>query len=275
MRPTEHEAKAFHQSACAPQATHPRRIRASSSSRESLEEEKRRAVASRNSFEWPPFVVQGANGREGQFVARKRRRNDFRPPFVHPESRLAVPRAYPSMLVSPVGLEDGLCHPHPVRADPATPSAALEHVYALYRFARHLTGSGSDAEDLVQETYARALGARNQFVEGTNLRAWLFRILRNAYIDDYRRAQKGPVLRGLLGDDDGPDIAGASREVLRGDDELDRLRTVVARDGLHRVTRPPARSSSRHPVLGALSEPKIAGPWPSWPRAKSGYLFPV
>jgi RNA polymerase sigma-70 factor (ECF subfamily) len=142
---------------------------------------------------------------------------------------LAAPRAHPLTLVPPVGSEDELCYPRSVRTEPATPSAALEHVDALYRLARHLTGSDSDAEDLVQETYARALGARNQFVAGTNLRAWLFRILRNAYIDAYRRAQKSPVLGGLE-DDDRPDIAGASREVLRGDDELDRLRTVVARD---------------------------------------------
>jgi RNA polymerase sigma-70 factor (ECF subfamily) len=114
------------------------------------------------------------------------------------------------------------------RTGPTTPSAALEHLDALYRLARHLTRSDSDAEDLVQETYARALGARNQFVAGTNLRAWIFRILRNAYID-YRRAQKSPSLGGLE-DDERLDIAGASREVLRGDGELDRLRTVVARD---------------------------------------------
>jgi RNA polymerase sigma-70 factor, ECF subfamily len=133
------------------------------------------------------------------------------------------------MLVPPVGADDELCYPRSVRTEPATPSAALEYVDALYRLARHLTGSDSDAEDLVQETYARALGARNQFVAGTNLRAWLFRILRNAYIDAYRRAQKSPVVGGLE-DDDRPEIAGAQREVLRGDDELDRLRSVVARD---------------------------------------------
>jgi RNA polymerase sigma factor (sigma-70 family) len=187
------------------------------------------AAPSRNPFELPPFVVQGANGREGRFVARKSRWNGPRPPFVHPDNRLAAPRAYPLMLVPPVGSEDGLCYPRSMGTRPATPSAALEHVDALYRLARHLTGSDSDAEDLVQETYARALGARNQFVAGTNLRAWLFRILRNAYIDAYRRAQKSPVLGGLE-DDDRPDTAGALREVLRGDDELDRLRTVVARD---------------------------------------------
>ena len=142
---------------------------------------------------------------------------------------MATARPYPLTLVAPVGSDDELCYPRPVRTEPAMPSAALEHVDALYRLARHLTGSDSDAEDLVQETYAHALGARHQFALGTNLRAWLFRILRNAYIDAYRRAQKSPVLGGLE-DDDQPERAAASREALRGDDELDRLRTVVARD---------------------------------------------
>ena len=106
----------------------------------------------------------------------------------------------------------------------------LEYVDALYRLARHLTGEDSDAEDLVQETYARALGASHQFRAGTNLRAWLFRILRNAYLDAYRRTQKTPV-RGSLDDEENPPRAApSSQEMLRGDDELDRLRSVVARD---------------------------------------------
>ena len=96
--------------------------------------------------------------------------------------------------------------------------------------ARHLTGEDSDAEDLVQETYARALGASHQFRAGTNLRAWLFRILRNAYLDAYRRTQKTPV-RGSLDDEENPPRAApSSQETSRGDDELDRLRSVVARD---------------------------------------------
>jgi RNA polymerase sigma-70 factor (ECF subfamily) len=142
---------------------------------------------------------------------------------------LAAAPQHPLTLLPPVGLNDGLCYPRPVRPEPAIATAALEHVDALYRLARRLTGSDSDAEDLVQETYARALDARDQFGAGTNLRAWLFRILRNAHIDAYRRAQKSPVLGGLE-DDERPEHAAASREALRGDDELDRLRTVVARD---------------------------------------------
>ena len=109
------------------------------------------------------------------------------------------------------------------------PRTALDHLDALYRVARSLTGRDDDAEDLVQETYARATAGWAQFAAGTNLRAWLFRILRNAFIDAYRRARTNPV-RGRLEDDLASDDTTTSREPLRGDAELERLRGVVTAD---------------------------------------------
>ncbi|WPB79906.1 sigma-70 family RNA polymerase sigma factor [Archangium violaceum] len=70
---------------------------------------------------------------------------------------------------------------------------ALAHADALYNFARWLVRTPSDAEDLVQETYARALGAAHQFEPGSNLKAWLFRILRNTYLDGQRRSSSESV----------------------------------------------------------------------------------
>lgn len=64
--------------------------------------------------------------------------------------------------------------------------ACLEHLDALYASALRLTRSSSDAEELVQDTYLRALRFGHKFEWGTNLKAWLFRIQTNAFINEYR-----------------------------------------------------------------------------------------
>lgn len=76
---------------------------------------------------------------------------------------------------------------------------SLTHIDALYRTALRMTRSPADAEDLVQETYLRAFRALHQFTEGTNLRAWLFRILTNTYINEYRKRQRRPTNTSLDG----------------------------------------------------------------------------
>jgi RNA polymerase sigma-70 factor, ECF subfamily len=67
----------------------------------------------------------------------------------------------------------------------------------VYRVARHLVGSREEADDLMQETYARAFRSWRSFQPGTNLRAWLLRILTNLNIDRGRRRQRTPDLQPL------------------------------------------------------------------------------
>jgi len=71
---------------------------------------------------------------------------------------------------------------------------ALGHMRQLHAKASRMTRDHTDAEDLVQETYARAFASFHQFKEGTNLKAWLNRILTNTFISNYRRKQREPVL---------------------------------------------------------------------------------
>src|SRR5688572_31095717 len=67
-----------------------------------------------------------------------------------------------------------------------TEEQALEHIDGLYRTALRLTRNPADAEDLVQETYLRAFRFRDRFIAGSNLRAWLFKILSNTAISRFR-----------------------------------------------------------------------------------------
>ncbi|MDO5066330.1 MAG: sigma-70 family RNA polymerase sigma factor [Propionibacteriaceae bacterium] len=73
---------------------------------------------------------------------------------------------------------------------------ALSHLDRLYSAALRMTGNPADAEDLVQETYAKALKGRESFKDGTNMKAWLYRILTNAHISTWRKAERSPKLSG-------------------------------------------------------------------------------
>ncbi len=70
--------------------------------------------------------------------------------------------------------------------------AASPYMDALYSAAMRMTRNRADAEDLVQETYLRAYRGYDRFEEGTNLRAWLYRILTNTFINSYRAKQRRP-----------------------------------------------------------------------------------
>ena len=73
---------------------------------------------------------------------------------------------------------------------------ALLYLDMLYRTALRMTKSAPDAQDLVQETYAKAYAAFHRFEAGTNLKAWLFRILTNTFITNYRKKQRDPYQGG-------------------------------------------------------------------------------
>jgi RNA polymerase sigma-70 factor (ECF subfamily) len=87
--------------------------------------------------------------------------------------------------------------PREPAADPgreARFAEALGHMRQLQAMATRMTRNHADAEDLVQETYTRAYASFHQFKEGTNLKAWLNRILTNTFISGYRRRQREPVV---------------------------------------------------------------------------------
>ena len=71
---------------------------------------------------------------------------------------------------------------------------AMEHMPSLYSAALRMTRSPADAEDLVQETYLKAYRAYGRFEEGTNLKAWLYKILTNTFINSYRAKQRRPQM---------------------------------------------------------------------------------
>ena len=73
---------------------------------------------------------------------------------------------------------------------------ALSHLDRLYSAALRMTRNSADAEDLVQETYVKALRGRDSFKPRTNMKAWLYRILTNTYINSYRKAVRSPQLSG-------------------------------------------------------------------------------
>jgi RNA polymerase sigma-70 factor (ECF subfamily) len=95
----------------------------------------------------------------------------------------------------------------------------------VYRVARRLVGSREEAEDLVQETYARAFRSWQSFTPGTNMRAWLLRILTNLNLDRGRRIQRTPDLQPL----EESDYYLANKLATAGGEEILEQDQVVAR----------------------------------------------
>jgi|HubBroStandDraft_5_1064220.scaffolds.fasta_scaffold146276_2 RNA polymerase sigma-70 factor (ECF subfamily) len=119
------------------------------------------------------------------------------------------------------------------RADPSRRAGlmreALAYADALHDFAYHLTANATEAEDLVQETYARALGAAEQFAAGSNLKAWLFRILQHLFIDNYRR-ERSRRTEGGLDTTDGEEAAVREGDPAQHEMEQGQLKQVVGHE---------------------------------------------
>lgn len=105
---------------------------------------------------------------------------------------------------------------------------ALAYADALHDFAYHLTANATEAEDLVQETYARALGAAEQFAAGSNLKAWLFRILQHLFIDNYRRERSRRTVGGL--DTTDGEAEASESDLARDEMEQGQLKQVVGHE---------------------------------------------
>ncbi len=117
---------------------------------------------------------------------------------------------------------------------------AMEYIDQLYGAALRMTRNPADAEDVVQETYMRAFSAFEQFTPGTNLKAWLYRILTNTYINSYRKAQRQPQTSG---DEDVEDwqLARAGNHTSAGlrsaeIEALDRMPDQVVVDALSQLS---------------------------------------
>ena len=121
------------------------------------------------------------------------------------DRRCEEPRREGSYPVLPVGWVAMTDHNNPAEADlpdvatetQADRSARFERdampfLDQLYSAAMRMTRNPQDAEDLVQETFAKAYAAFHQFRPGTNLKAWLYRILTNTFINNYRKKQRQP-----------------------------------------------------------------------------------
>lgn len=119
---------------------------------------------------------------------------------------------------------------------------ALPFLDQLYGAAMRMTRNPADAEDLVQETFAKAFSAFHQFKPGTNLKAWLYRILTNTFINNYRKKQRQPQqsLAGDTGDVEDWQLARAESHTSTGlksaeMEALEHLPDSQVKDALQRL----------------------------------------
>jgi RNA polymerase sigma-70 factor, ECF subfamily len=110
-------------------------------------------------------------------------------------------------------------------------STGADHIDSLYRYALALTRNRCEAEDLVQETYVRALGAICRLRPDSNMKSWLFTILRNLWLNQWRRRSSGPQFVDADGSRDGTNgIAASSKnpyESYVSNEESDQVRDAI------------------------------------------------
>jgi RNA polymerase sigma-70 factor (ECF subfamily) len=106
------------------------------------------------------------------------------------------------------------------------------HMDQMYNYAMYLTGERDEANDLLQETFLKAYRFYDKYEEGTNAKAWLYRIMRNTYINEYRRLKRLPDLVEFDEQISAPYFApGAQRSTPQFEGELfgDEIATAIAR----------------------------------------------
>ncbi len=116
---------------------------------------------------------------------------------------------------------------------------ALPYLDQLYAAAMRMTRNPQDAEDLVQETFAKAYSSFRQFRPGTNLKAWLYRILTNTFINNYRKKQRQPQ-QSMTEDVEDWQLARAESHTSSGlrsaeSEALDRLPDSQVKEALQRL----------------------------------------
>ncbi len=114
---------------------------------------------------------------------------------------------------------------------------AMPYLDQLYGAAMKMTRKPQDAQDLVQDTFMRAFAAFDRFTEGTNLKAWLYRIMTNAYINTYRKRQREPYL-GAVDDLEDWQLGGAESTTASSSrsaeaEAIDRTPSSVVTDALN------------------------------------------
>lgn len=116
---------------------------------------------------------------------------------------------------------------------------AIPYMDQLYAAAMRMTRNPADAADLVQETFVKAFGSWRTFTQGTNLKAWLYRILTNTYINIYRKRQREPY-QGTIDELEDWQLGGAeSTTATRGRsaeaEAIDRMPASVVKDALQEL----------------------------------------